>query len=87
MSNLVRDFRKDMLENPEAYECTEGHDFLDERGKDMTNSQYGKYGKDHPAWKGGPLSGAENRRAYLTVKAREYRHAKYGPPSRGPYAN
>ena len=37
-------------------------------------------------WKGGNASG-ENRRAYLTRKAREYRHAKYGPPSRGPYAD
>jgi hypothetical protein len=37
-------------------------------------------------WKGGHASG-DNRQAYLTMKAREYRHAKNGPPSRGPYAD
>ena len=42
MSNFVRDFRKDMAENPQLYECSEGHLYLDERGKDMLHPLYGK---------------------------------------------
>ena len=47
MSNLVRDFRKDMAENPQLYECTEGHQYLDDNGKDTLHPMYGKTQSDY----------------------------------------
>ena len=93
-AELARQFRDgDVSDRPEP--------LLDKDGYDMTAFWYGKKmpytpkpgvaesnrkrtGDKGGNWKGGLC---DDRRAYLTVKAREYRHAKYGPPSRGPYAN
>jgi len=65
----------------------EGVDVLDDNGKDISNSQYGKLREESPNWKGGLC---DDRQAYLTMKARETR-AKYkaqGLKWNGqPYAN
>ena len=57
--------------------------------KGKTNSGASAANKLRVGSKNGNYKGGlcDDRRAYLTMKAREYRHAKNGPPSRGPYAD
>ena len=84
MSNLVRDFRKDMAENPEAYSAdgVEFYPYSPQRGKKNPGRAAANrlaVGPKANNWKGGHASG-DNRRAYLTMKAKQYR-------DEGRYAN